>query len=60
MPDHNYTIKTMSRQEVDIAIEWAAREGWNPGRHDASCYFTADSDRGFLNEKRYGKQCCNS
>jgi GNAT superfamily N-acetyltransferase len=42
MHDKNYTIKTMSRKEVDIAIEWAAREGWNPGLHDADCYFAAD------------------
>jgi hypothetical protein len=32
----------MSRREVDIAIEWAAKEGWNPGIHDADCYFSAD------------------
>ena len=43
----SYSIKTMSRKEVDIAIEWAAKEGWNPGLHDASCYYTADP-RGFL------------
>jgi len=47
MSDKNYTIKTMGRQEVNIAIEWAAREGWNPGLHDADCYFTADPN-GFL------------
>ncbi len=42
MQDNEYTIKTMSRKEVNIAIEWAAAEGWNPGFHDAECYFTAD------------------
>lgn len=47
MRDKNFTIKTMSRKEVDIAIEWAATEGWNPGLHDADCYFTADPN-GFL------------
>ena len=47
MQDKNYSIKTMTRKEVDIAIEWAATEGWNPGRHDAGCYFTADPN-GFL------------
>ena len=47
MKDKNYTIKTMDRAEVDIAIEWAAKEGWNPGIHDADCYFAADSS-GFL------------
>ena len=38
----SYTIRTMTRRDVDIAVEWAAREGWNPGWHDAECYFAAD------------------
>jgi len=37
----------MAREEVDIAIEWAANEGWNPGLHDADCYYSADPN-GFL------------
>jgi GNAT superfamily N-acetyltransferase len=54
MPTKNYTIKTMDRKEVDIAIEWAAKEGWNPGLHDAECYYTADPTGfliGFLDEE---------
>lgn len=47
MQNRNYTIKTMTREEVGIAIEWAVQEGWNPGWHDAACYFTADPN-GFL------------
>jgi len=43
----NYTLKTMSRKEIDIAIDWAATEGWNPGLHDADCFYAADQ-RGFL------------
>jgi len=43
-----YIIKTMRRKEVDIAIEWAAKEGWNPGRHDAECYFEADPNGFFI------------
>lgn len=42
-----YTIRTMRREEIDIAIEWAAEEGWNPGLHDAECYYAADP-AGFL------------
>ena len=30
-----------------FAIDLAAREGWNPGLHDAECFFAADAD-GFL------------
>lgn len=48
MEDKNYTIKKMSLKEVNIAIEWAAREGWNPGLHDAECYFTADPNGFFM------------
>jgi GNAT superfamily N-acetyltransferase len=47
MLEKNYAIKTMSLEEVNIAIEWAAAEGWNPGIHDADCYSTADPN-GFL------------
>ena len=37
----------MVREEVDLAIEWAAREGWNPGLHDAEAFYAADPG-GFL------------
>ncbi len=47
MQDKDYTIKTMNRKEIDIAIDWAAKEGWNPGLHDADCYYTTDPN-GFL------------
>ena len=42
MQEDRFTIRTMTRKEVEIAVEWAAQEGWNPGLHDAACYFTAD------------------
>lgn len=47
MQKSHYTIRTMARQEVDIAVEWAAAEGWNPGLYDADCFYAADSN-GFL------------
>jgi ribosomal protein S18 acetylase RimI-like enzyme len=37
----------MFRGEVDLAIEWAAEEGWNPGLHDAECFYAMDPN-GFL------------
>lgn len=40
-------VRTMRRDEIDLAIELAAREGWNPGLHDAQCFAEADPD-GFL------------
>ncbi len=43
----NYRVQTMSRAEVDLAIAWAAAEGWNPGLHDADSFVAADPE-GFL------------
>jgi hypothetical protein len=40
-------IATMSAAEVDFAIDLAAAEGWNPGRHDAAAFHAADPG-GFL------------
>ena len=45
--DKPYTTRTMSRQELDLTLEWAAQEGWNPGLYDAQCYRAADAG-GFL------------
>src|SRR5262249_48367099 len=36
--------------EVELAIEWAAAEGWNPGLRDARCFFAADPDGFFVAE----------
>ena len=47
MNNPDYTIRPMTRDEVDLAVEWAAQEGWNPGLSDAECYFAADT-HGFL------------
>lgn len=37
----------MDRQDLDLAIDWAAAEGWNPGLHDGDCFYAADPN-GFL------------
>lgn len=37
----------MQPGEVQLAIDWAAEEGWNPGLHDAACFWVADP-HGFL------------
>jgi GNAT superfamily N-acetyltransferase len=46
-PEGNYIVRRMTRQELDVAVEWAAAEGWNPGRGDADRFFAADPN-GFL------------
>lgn len=47
MASPNYVIRKMSRDEINIAIDWAASEGWNPGIYDADPFYMADPD-GFL------------
>jgi len=37
-------IRNMSRREVDDLVSWAAREGWNPGLHDAELFWATDPD----------------
>lgn len=45
--DSAYVIKTATREELAIVLGWAAAEGWNPGLHDAECFYAADQN-GFL------------
>ncbi len=47
MTSLSYAIRIMTRNEIDIAIDWAAAEGWNPGIDDADCFYAADAG-GFL------------
>ena len=47
---HKITITQMSTQEVDIAVDWARQEGWNPGVHDAECFYRTDP-KGFYAAK---------
>lgn len=42
-----YDIRTLTAAELKTALDWAGREGWNPGRHDAACFRPTDPD-GFL------------
>ncbi len=41
---HELVIRNMTRPEVDDLVNWAAREGWNPGRHDAELFWATDPD----------------
>lgn len=40
-------IRPMRHDEIAIAVDWAAAEGWNPGIADAACFATVDP-KGFL------------
>lgn len=37
-------IRTMTRSEVNELVTWAAREGWNPGLHDADMFWATDPE----------------
>ncbi len=48
MENRVFSIKTATREEFDIAIKWAAKEGWNPGKHDGDCYYNVDTEGFFI------------
>jgi len=37
-------FRNMTRPEVDALVGWAAREGWNPGLHDAGLFWATDPE----------------
>ena len=44
---HDLRIRVMRPDEIALAADWAAAEGWNPGLADAACFATVDPG-GFL------------
>ncbi|MBD2772359.1 GNAT family N-acetyltransferase [Iningainema tapete] len=46
----NFTVRPMLRSELDLIIDWAAVEGWNPGTYDAECFYQADQCGFFVGE----------
>ncbi|MEH1915923.1 GNAT family N-acetyltransferase [Nostoc sp.] len=46
----NFTVRPMRRSELDLVIDWAAVEGWNPGTYDAECFYQADQCGFFVGE----------
>jgi GNAT superfamily N-acetyltransferase len=40
-------IRAMRPDDIALAVEWAAAEGWNPGANDAACFASVD-ERGFF------------
>jgi len=43
-----FEVRQMPRAELDKAIERAAAEGWNPGDHDAECFWAIDPNGFFM------------
>ena len=50
MAADTYHIRRMTPDDVPVAIEWARREGWNPGLHDAHTFYQADPNGFFIGE----------
>jgi len=44
---NDFRIRAMRPDEIALAADWAAAEGWNPGLSDAACFATVDAG-GFL------------
>lgn len=44
-------IRKASRADLDILIDWAAREGWNPGLDDAAAFWAADPEGFWIAEE---------
>src|SRR5947209_1523224 len=43
-------IRAMRPDEIAVAVDWAAEEGWNPGHADAPCFASVDPDGFFVGE----------
>ena len=44
------TIRTMRPDEISLAVDWAAAEGWNPGLADDACFASVDPEGFFIAE----------
>ncbi len=53
----DYNVERMTKDEIKLAVDWAAREGWNPGANDADCFHAIDPKgffKGTLNGETIG------
>lgn len=44
----HFKVQKMPREELDVVLERAAEEGWNPGFNDADCFWDIDPDGFFM------------
>lgn len=51
--DPAISIRPMAREELDISLDWARAEGWNPGLIDGDAFWAADPE-GFIAAERGG------
>jgi GNAT superfamily N-acetyltransferase len=41
---NDLVVRNMNRSEVCELVDWAARQGWNPGLHDADLFWATDPE----------------
>ena len=46
------TNRLMKRTELDVVLDWAAAEGWNPGLDDAEAFWATDPEGFFVAEQQ--------
>jgi GNAT superfamily N-acetyltransferase len=46
----NLNIRNLRSEEISLAVDWAAAEGWNPGLADAACFAIPDAHGFFVGE----------
>jgi len=54
MAKKDFIVRNITRSELDTIIDWATKEGWNPGLHDADSFYLTDPNGffvGFLDNK---------
>lgn len=44
----DYKISRVSQSDMALFIQWAADAGWNPGLHDATCFYATDPHGFFM------------
>jgi GNAT superfamily N-acetyltransferase len=52
--DEPFRVRPVARDETRLFFDWANREGWNAGLHDAPCFHDADPD-GLLVAELHGE-----
>jgi hypothetical protein len=48
-----FVTRAMTPADLELVLDWAAAEGWNPGRHDGRCFRGVDP-AGFIVGERDG------
>ena len=44
----DYDVRTATRTELEIAVGWAEKEGWNPGLYDGDAFYASDPTGFFI------------